>query len=57
MSILIKGNIGSGGSSGSSKGFPPGDVNIISRVAFSNKVYIRWSDPNDSVYDHTTLST
>ena len=57
MSILIKGNNGSGGSSGSSKGFPPGDVNIISKVAFSNKVYIRWSDPNDSVYDHTTLST
>lgn len=57
MSILIKGNNGSGGSSGSSKGFPPGDVNIISKIAFSNKAYIRWSDPGDSVYDHTTLST
>ena len=56
MSILVKGNTGSGGSS-SSKGFPPGDVNIISINSGIKSCKIKFSDPVNSIYNNITLST
>ena len=55
MSILIKGNNSTGGSS--SKGFPPGDVYNISIYYIGNKVHIKFSDPDNTVENNTTLST
>ena len=54
MSILIKGinNL-----SGSSKGFPPGDVSNVVITNGYKTVKLRWSDPNNTVNNGTTLST
>lgn len=56
MSILIKGNSGSRESS-PSKGFPPGDVNIISINSGIKSCKIKFSDPNNSIYNNIALST
>ena len=56
MSILIKGNNGSGGLSGSSKGFPVGNVNILTIRPRTGSVLIKWEDPEDCKYDVITFS-
>jgi hypothetical protein len=56
MSILIKGNSGSGGSAGSSKGYPVGNVNILAVRPRTGSVLIKWEDPEDCVYDNITFS-
>ena len=54
MSILIKSQSGSGGSP---KGYPTGDVNIINYYYYNGTAKFKWSDPDDIVYNNTTLST
>ena len=56
MSILIKGSNGGGGSSGSSKGYPVGNVNILAIRPRTGSVLIKWEDPEDCVYDTITFS-
>ena len=56
MSILIKGNNGIGGSSGSGKGFPVGNVNILAVRSRTGSVLIKWEDPEDCTYDAITFS-
>ena len=57
MSILIKGNNGIGGSSGSGKGFPIGNVLNLKINNGSKNATIYWSDPDDSIYNNIILST
>ena len=57
MSILIKGNNGTGGSSGSGKGFPIGNVSNLKINNGSKNVILYWSDPDNSIYNNITLST
>lgn len=57
MSILIKGNNGAGGSSGSGKGFPPGDATNINIRSGIKNVLLSWEDPEDTIENNTTLST
>ena len=50
-------NISGGGSSSSSKGFPPGDVTNISVRSGNKCVKLKWTDPDPSIYNGATLST
>ncbi len=54
MSILIK---GINNSNISSKGFPVGNVTNASIYYLNSKVYIKFSDPNNTVENNITLST
>ena len=56
MSVIMR-NISGGGSRSSSKGFPPGDVNIISINSGVKSCRIRFSDPDNSIYNNSTLAT
>ena len=56
MSVIMR-NISGGGSGSSSKGFPPGDVTNIYIVSGNKYVKLKWTDPNTSVYNGSTLST
>ena len=55
MSVIMR-NICGGSNGGSSKGFPPGDVNIISINSGVKSCKIKFSDPDNSIYNNTTLS-
>ncbi len=56
MSVIMR-NISGGGSSSSSKGFPPGDVTNISVRSGNKCVKLKWTDPDPSIYNGATLST
>lgn len=56
MSILIK-RIDSSSGGGSSKGYPPGNINIIKKMGLNTKAYLRWSDPDNIIVGNQTLST
>ena len=56
MSIIMR-NISGGGSSSSSKGFPPGDATNISVRSGYKCAKLKWTDPDPSIYNGTTLST
>ena len=55
MSVIIRSN--SGGGVGSYKGFPPGDVKIISKVISNNILKLKWEDPEDTVISGTTITS
>lgn len=57
MSILIKSSNGSGGIGGTGKGFPPGDVKIITKFIANNTLKIKWEDPEDTVLNGSTICT
>lgn len=42
---------------GSEEGFPPGDVTIISTTVNDGQVLIKWSDPEDTIINGSTIST
>ena len=56
MSVLIK-RIDSASGGGSSKGYPPGNINIIKKSGLNGSVSLRWSDPDNIVSGNQTLST
>ena len=56
MSVIMR-NICGGSNGGSSKGFPPGDATNISVRSGSRCAKIKWSDPDNTVENGTTLST
>ena len=56
MSVIMR-NISGGGSSSSSKGFPPGDATNISVGSGIKCVKLKWTDPNNTIEGTTTLST
>lgn len=56
MSVIMRNISGGGSGSSSSKGFPPGDVNIISINSGVKSCKIKFSDPDNSIYNNTTLS-
>ncbi len=55
MSVLIKRIDSSSG--GGSKGYPPGNINIIKKLGLNGSVSLRWSEPDDIVVGNRTLST
>ena len=57
MSVLFKSPSNNSVSiGGSNKGFPPGDIINIYHTANSNKVLIKWTDPEDTIIDGITIA-
>ena len=59
MSIIVRNNSNSlsVGSGGSGEGFPPGDINIIAYTTNDQSVQVKWSDPEDTIINGSTIST
>lgn len=58
MSIILRNYPTSlnSGAGGSEEGFPPSDITIISTTVNDGQVLIKWSDPDDTIINGTTIS-
>ena len=59
MSVILRNNSNSssGGIGGSGDGFPPGDVDIIANSISDSEVWVKWSDPDNTIINGSTIST
>ena len=59
MSILVRSNSSNSSSTGggSGDGFPPGDVSIIEIGTSTGTISVKWSDPEDTIFDKAVFVT
>ena len=57
MSIIVRNVPSNSSDSNITEGFPPGDVTIVDVSVSSNTVSIKWTDPNNTVINGSTIST